>query len=302
MIQDIYPHKFYNAYDLRKAPSENDPVFVFRGDRVLVKKNGFSLPSVKDLHSADDLIYLFRIDGDSYYLKQLEFKEKALTENDIYREETDADHPVAVNDDMEFIRVQFLREEKSIEKWKYFATVCAFHLYQWYQGSRFCGRCGTPTVHSEKERCMICPKCGNHIYPKIVPAVIVGVVDPVDNRLLVTRYANRSIHYDALIAGFTEFGETLEENVVREVKEETGLAVTNIRYYKSQPWGMVSDILMGFYCDVTGSREVTLDGELGSAVWLSPDEIKGQPDDMSLTNEMMMVFKEKNGQVWSHHM
>ena len=297
MIQDIYPHKFYNSYDLRKAPSENDPVFVFRGDRVLVKKNGFSLPSVKDLHSADDLIYLFRIDGDSYYLKQLEFKEKALTENDIYREETDADHPVAVNDDMEFIRVQFLREEKSVEKWRYFATVCAFHLYQWYQGSRFCGRCGTPTVHSEKERCMICPKCGNHIYPKIVPAVIVGVVDPVDNRLLVTRYANRSIHYDALIAGFTEFGETLEENVVREVKEETGLAVTNIRYYKSQPWGMVSDILMGFYCDVTGSREVTLDGELGSAVWLSPDEIKGQPDDMSLTNEMMMIFKEKNGRV-----
>ncbi|MDY6352208.1 MAG: NUDIX domain-containing protein [Lachnospiraceae bacterium] len=297
MIQDIYPHKFYNSYDLRKAPSENDPVFVFRGDRVLVKKNGFSLPSVKDLHSADDLIYLFRIDGDSYYLKQLEFKEKALTENDIYREETDADHPVAVNDDMEFIRVQFLREEKSVEKWRYFATVCAFHLYQWYQGSRFCGRCGAPTVHSEKERCMICPKCGNHIYPKIVPAVIVGVTDPDANKLLVTRYAGRSIHYDALIAGFTEFGETLEENVVREVKEETGLAVTNIRYYKSQPWGMVSDILMGFYCDVTGSREVTLDGELGSAVWLSPDEIKGQPDDMSLTNEMMMVFKEKNGRV-----
>lgn len=76
MIQDIFPHKFYNSYDLRKAPSENDPVFVFRGDRVLVKKNGFSLPSVKDLHSADDLIYLFRIDGDCYYLKQLEFKEK----------------------------------------------------------------------------------------------------------------------------------------------------------------------------------------------------------------------------------
>ena len=297
MIQDIYPHKFYNSYDLRKAPSENDPVFVFRGDRILVKKNGFSLPSVKDLHSADDLIYLFRIDGDSYYLKQLEFKEKALTENDIYREGTDDDHPVSVNDDMEFIRVQFLREEKSIEKWKYFATVCAFHLYQWYQGSRFCGRCGSPTVHSEKERCMICPKCGNHIYPKIVPAVIVGVTDPDANKLLVTRYAGRSIHYDALIAGFTEFGETLEENVAREVMEETGLTVMNIRYYKSQPWGMVSDILMGFYCDVTGSREVTLDGELGSAVWLSPDEIKGQPDDMSLTNEMMMIFKEKNGRV-----
>lgn len=299
MIQDIYPHRFYNSYDLRTEPTEGDSVFVFRDDRVLVSRNSLILPEVHDLHNTDDLTYLFRIDEKNYFLKQTNSDSKVLTENDIYREDTEDDHPVMVNGmgDYEFIRVQFLREEKSVEKWRYFATVCAFHLYQWYQGSRFCGRCGTPTVHSEKERCLICPKCGNHIYPKIVPAVIVGVTDPDANKLLVTRYAGRSIHYDALIAGFTEFGETLEENVAREVMEETGLTVTNIRYYKSQPWGMVSDILMGFWCDATGSREVTLDGELGSAEWLSPDEIKGQPDDMSLTNEMMMVFKEKNGRV-----
>lgn len=297
MIQDIFPHKLYNSYDLRKEPSENDLVFVFREDRILVKKNSYALPRVSDISEDSNLIYLFRIDEQNFFLKLLESDDKVLTENDIYREENSSDHPLLINEDLEFIRVQFLREEKSIGRWRYFAAVCAFHLAQWYSSSRFCGRCGTETVHSKTERCMICPKCGNHIYPKIVPAVIVGVTDPANNKLLVTRYANRSIHYDALIAGFTEFGETLEENVAREVMEETGLTVTNIRYYKSQPWGMVSDILMGFYCDVCGSRNVTLDGELASALWLSPSEIKGQPDDMSLTNEMMLVFKEKNGQV-----
>ena len=60
----------------------------------------------------------------------------------------------------------------------------------------------------------------------------------------------------------------------------------------SQPWGVVSDVLMGFYCDVTGDTTVTLDGELASAIWMDRSEIKGQPDDMSLTNEMMMVFRD----------
>ena len=153
MIQDIYPHRFYDSFDLRKDPDNHDLVFVFRNDRVLVSKKSFDLPQVCDLHSADDLTYLFRIDEKNYFLKQLEVEEKVLTENDIYRADAWDDHPIMVDGlrGYEFIRVQFLREEKSVEKWRYFATVCAFHLYQWYQGSRFCGRCGTPTVHSEKE-------------------------------------------------------------------------------------------------------------------------------------------------------
>lgn len=139
---------------------------------------------------------------------------------------------------------------------------------------------------------MVCPSCKARFYPRIMPAVIIGVIDPKTDRLLITRYADRPIPYDALVAGFTEIGETLEENVAREVMEETGLTVTNIRYYKSQPWGVVSDLLVGFYCDVTGSRQITLDGELKKAIWLSRDEIAGQPDDLSLTNEMMITFRE----------
>ena len=120
--------------------------------------------------------------------------------------------------------------------------------------------------------------------------MIIGVTD--GDRLLMTRYADRPQSSYALVAGFTEFGETLEQTVEREVMEEVGLRVGNIRYYKSQPWGIASDILAGFYCDVVGPSKVRLDPrELREATWFSRDEIEGQGDDMSLTGEMMLTFR-----------
>lgn len=96
-----------------------------------------------------------------------------------------------------------------------------------------------------------------------------------------------------MIAGFTEIGETLEETVAREVMEEAGIRVKNIQYYKSQPWGVVDDLLAGFYCEVDGDTEIHMDAsELKLAEWKSRDEIELQPNDFSLTNEMMRAFKE----------
>ena len=95
------------------------------------------------------------------------------------------------------------------------------------------------------------------------------------------------------MAGFTEIGETLEQTVAREVMEETGLKVTNIRYYKSQPWGIAGDLLAGFYCDVQGDDTIKMDeGELKVAEWRTRSDIELQPGQFSLTNEMMMLFKE----------
>ena len=99
--------------------------------------------------------------------------------------------------------------------------------------------------------------------------------------------------YNALIAGFTEIGETVEETVKREVMEEAGIKVNNIRYYKSQPWGSANDILLGFFCDVKGNDEISMDtNELKYADWVQRDEIILQPGEFSLTNEMMKLFKE----------
>ena len=122
-----------------------------------------------------------------------------------------------------------------------------------------------------------------------MPAVIVGICN--DDKILVTKYRTGFAHY-ALVAVFTEIGETLEETVQREVLEETGLRVKNIRYYKSQPWGIVDDILAGFYCDVDGDTDIHMDeSELKLAEWKTREELELQPDDFSLTNEMMLMFK-----------
>ena len=137
---------------------------------------------------------------------------------------------------------------------------------------------------------MKCPGCGNMIFPRINPAVIVGVMN--GDKLLLTKY-RQGYGHNALVAGFTEIGETLEETVAREVMEETGVKVKNIRYYKSQPWGMAQDILVGYYCDVDGDSTIRMDeGELKYAEWVQREEIELQPNNLSLTNEMMRMFKE----------
>lgn len=112
--------------------------------------------------------------------------------------------------------------------------------------------------------------------------------------LLITKY-RRGYAHSALIAGFTEIGETLEETVHREVMEETGIRVKNVRYYKSQPWGMAHDILVGFFCEADGDNEIKMDeDELKYAAWVSREDIELQPNSLSLTNEMMKVFKEND--------
>ena len=120
--------------------------------------------------------------------------------------------------------------------------------------------------------------------------MIVGVIK--GDSLLITRYRNGYAH-NALVAGFTEIGETLEQTVEREVMEETGVHVRNIRYYKSQPWGMAQDLLAGFFCEADGDGEIRMnEDELKYAQWVRREDIVLQPNNLSLTNEMMSVFRD----------
>ena len=107
-----------------------------------------------------------------------------------------------------------------------------------------------------------------------------------------SKYAGREFKKYALLAGFNEVGETIEETVHREVMEEVGLKVKNLRYYKSQPWSMSDTLLMGFFCELDGEAEIKLDQEeLALAEWFERDEMPVKDEDCSLTNEMMMAFK-----------
>ena len=274
MIQDIAPHKLHNEYNTGKSANPGDLVFVFDGNLCLVKiEDGkLILPTVSML-DAGEYTYLFAVDDTDYYRA--------------------APPVVKAPEGFEFMKIYNIRRAGTGPRDMMFALYTAYHLDKWYKDSSYCGRCGNPTVHSHTERAMVCPVCGNMIYPRINPAVIVGIRN--GDKILVTKYANRdNVPYYALVAGFAEIGETLEQTVAREVNEEVGLKVKNITYYKSQPWGTASDILVGFYCEVDGDDTIRMDAnELKEALWVTADEIELQPDDYSLTNEMMMRFKEQ---------
>ena len=117
-----------------------------------------------------------------------------------------------------------------------FAAAAGESLHRWYDSQKFCGRCGARMEKSAVERAMVCPQCKNTVYPKICPAVIAAVHD--GDRLLLTRYRGRPFKKYALIAGFNEIGESIEDTVHREVMEEAGLRVKNLRFYRSSAVGV----------------------------------------------------------------
>lgn len=126
--------------------------------------------------------------------------------------------------------------------------------------------------------------------PKICPAVVVAIRN--GDKLLMSRYARGTYRRYALIAGYVEVGETFEECVRREVMEEVGLKVKNIRYYKSQPWSFSDSVMIGFTADLDGDDTIRLEeDELAEAGWFSRDEIVEYPPYISVGHEMMKAFK-----------
>lgn len=275
MIQDIFPHQYHNEFSQRPA-QDHDLVFVFDRRSVLVDLQNQELvypqADMFDQEQRARMIYLFRIDETGFYLLR-------RTEDDF------------LPDSFRFENITLLREHGP--RHLAFAGLTAHSLYEWYDTRQFCGRCGARMQHSDKERMVFCPSCASIEYPKICPAVIVAVTN--GDKLLLSKYAGREYAKYALIAGFTEIGETIEQTVVREVMEEVGLRVKNLRYYKSQPWGLSSSILAGFFCDLDGDDAIRLDEtELSKAVWVAREDVPTEEADFSLTREMMRCFREGN--------
>ena len=263
MIQDIAPHHYDNAYHPTQ-PKAGDRVFFYHeGSTLLSAATGepFTWEEVTDLTGGETLetTYFFRIDETAFHWSR-EVPQSVL----------EAALPVK---DSHFRSMQ--------PGWLAFAGITASQLHQWYGNHRFCGRCGQNMEHDKVERAMRCP------------AVIVAVTH--GDRLLLTKYSRPGAYRNyALIAGFAEIGEPLEDTVRREVMEEVGLPVKNIRFYKSQPWSFSSSLLAGFYCDLdTDDETVTLQAdELGEGTWFDRENLPVGGSDISLTREMIQRFRQ----------
>lgn len=273
MLQDIAPHTFHNEFKIPPPPPRNgDLIAAFDGGSVLLTREG-NFPTVADLRALgaaeEEFIYLFAVDDLRFYLlEQLPESVRSGLEPT----------PTGVFRSME---PHYLR----------LAGATAMHLSNWYRSSRFCGCCGAPAVRDDKERAMRCTACGALVYPRINPAVVTAVRS--GERLLLIRYSDRPmVAQYALIAGFTEIGETMTETVRREVMEEVGLRVKNVRYHADQPWGFAGNQMVAFWADLDGDETVTLDtSELKEAVWLRREEIPESVDPPDLTHTMTELFR-----------
>lgn len=279
MIQDIAPHQYDVAY--RTARAKEDSVMLIYADNALLcrmEQGKTVYPSAGEIAKAFPLVYekakfLFRMDGRDYF--------------ELPRQQV----PAFL--DWEYLPKERLRNVRPI--WKAFAGITGYQIHKWYEENRFCGCCGARMEPQSRERALRCSACGKLRYPQICPSVIVGVT--YQDRILLTKYASGHSSYQnyALIAGYVEVGESLEDTVRREVMEEVGLKVKNIRYYKSQPWPFTDTLLAGFFCEVDGDAKIVMDPEeLSAAEWFERGHLPKERSEaeISLTGEMMNAFRD----------
>jgi NAD+ diphosphatase len=275
MIHEIFPQRFNNQFIITKTIGEDDLVLHYSGNSLLVKTNvnEVEIPRKKDIPGIADTIentFLFTLNDISCFL--------------IW------DCPKT--DDSRFIykEINFFRTFKQKEiAW---ISMVGLQLMNWYTQNKFCGKCGSATQEKSDERAIVCPNCNTIVFPKISPAIIVAII--CNNRILLARNSNFPGNWYSLLAGYADIGESLEETVIREVKEEVGLDVKNIRYYKSQPWPFSGSMMIGFYAEADDTQIIYPDHkEIMEAAWFTRGNLPDRPTNISIAGEMIDKFENE---------
>jgi len=273
MIQDIHPHRFSNLYLANRAPQDDDYIFHYQGNTILLTTKGeeLAIPQKKDfpeISDETDFVFLFSLNEVPCFLVWDELK---------------VDETQFAYTDISFFRSATQREIGWV-------SLVGLHLRNWYLQNRFCGTCGTRTQRKSDERAVVCPACNAVVYPKISPAIIVAILS--NDKILLARNSNFVGGWYSLVAGFVDVGETLEETVRREVKEEVGLDVWNIRYYKSQPWELSGSMMIGFIAEADEDQPICIDEkEITAAAWFTRENLPNHPKNISIAGEMIEQFE-----------
>lgn len=274
MIHEIFPHQFNNLFIVDACIAEDDYILHYHENSLLLKStcDRFELPrkrDVSDILNTTEGTFLFSLNEVRCFL--------------IWGD------PTTLNDPFIYKEITFFRTLNPPEiAW---VGIVGFQLRNWYLQNKFCGKCGSKTKEKQDERAIICPNCQAVIFPKISPAIIVAIVS--NNKILLAHNSNFEENRYSLVAGYVEIGESLEETVKREVKEEVGLDIKNVRYYKSQPWPFSCSMMIGFFAEADDTQPIYPDNiEITEAKWFSRGNLPNHPPKISIAGEMIDQFEK----------
>ena len=175
------------------------------------------------------------------------------------------------------------------------AAIYGFQLILWNRKTKFCGQCGSTTTENLADVLVkSCPKCKAEYYPKISPSVIVAVIN--DDKILLAQHKRVTNGMYTVLAGFVNPGESLEECIHREIKEEAGIEVCNIRYFGSQPWPFPDSLMIGFIADFDKGELKPDNEEITDLKWFKASEVPEWPDKVSIARSLIDSFIENNSQ------
>lgn len=270
-------YKYTPAYLPPDTLNESSWALILIGKKILMYKaeNEFKIPRYSDVLGVipedDSMLYIGRYDGHDCYCKR--FNE--LPELPKYLEL------------VEMMEITKLSGDNGL----FILAGAANHILHWSSMNQYCGCCGNKTVDKKEERAKVCTVCGNIIFPRIAPATITAIFH--EDKILLAHNRNFRNDLYSLIAGFVEPGETLEQCVEREILEEVGIKVKNIRYFNSQPWSFPDSLMIAFTAEYE-SGEIKVDNtEIVDAAWFTADLLPEIPSNDSIAGKIIRWYREQ---------
>lgn len=265
-------NQYFKAEVTEKEISENSLIFAFIDAKLLLINN--EVPSYKEVINLDlnftYLRFIGNIGGTSCFAIDANYGEKYLSS-------------------FKFVALRQLYS--LLPEYHLNATIYGFQIILWNRKNKYCGRCGSPTEENLRNTLVkFCSNCNEEYYPKISPSVIVAVIK--DNEILLAQHKRVTNGMFTVLAGFVNPGESLEDCIHREIKEETGIEITNIRYFGSQPWPFPDSLMIGFIADYAKGELKPDKEEITELKWFKPNEIPEWPDKVSIARALIDYFIE----------